>query len=92
MDLILCAISPVALAFDDRLHPMRTCGNDIKGKEQEMAGMGWPLLFLIARIFIMKMQFHSISGLAQSQDAVSYDKRVCVRGITHPLRPLIVNE
>jgi len=70
MDLILCTICPVALAFNDRLHQIRICGNDIKGLEPEMAGIERPLLFLIARVFIMKMQFHSISCLAQLQVAV----------------------
>lgn len=35
-----------------------------------MGGKEWPLLFLIAGVFIMKMQFHSISRLAQLQVAV----------------------
>lgn len=41
-----------------------------KRMEQEMAGMEWPLLFLTAWVFIMKMQFHSISRLAQPHVAV----------------------
>lgn len=70
MDLIFCTICPVALAFNDRLYQIGIRGSDIKGIEQEMAGIEWPLLFLIAWVFIMKMQFHSISCLAQLQVAV----------------------
>lgn len=61
MDLIFSAICPVALAFNDRLYRMSICGNDIKGMKQETAEWERPLLFLIAWVFIMKMQFRSIS-------------------------------
>lgn len=64
---VFCTICPLALAFNDSLHQISICGNDIKGIEQETAGVEWPLLFLIAWVFIMKMQFHSIRCLAQPQ-------------------------
>lgn len=70
IDLIFCTICPIALALNDRLYQIGICGNDIKRTEQEMAGIERPLLFLIAWVFIMKMQFHSISRLAQLQVAV----------------------
>lgn len=70
MDLIFCTICPIALAFNDRLYQIRICGNDIKGMEQRVAGREQPWLFLIAWVFIMKMQFHYISCLAQLQAAV----------------------
>lgn len=70
MDSIFCTIYLVALALNDRLYQIRICGNDIKRVEQGTAGVERPLLFLIARVFIMKMQFHSISCLAQLQVAV----------------------
>lgn len=74
MDVLCCTLCLIALAFRDRLYQIKNHRNGIKEKEQEMAGKEQPLLFLITRVFIMKMRFHSISCLVQLHVAVSYDE------------------
>lgn len=46
------------------------CGDDVEETELGVAVAARPLLFLITRVFIMKMQFHSISCLAPPPLAV----------------------
>lgn len=70
------------------------CGDDTKETELGVAVTAQPLLFLIAWVFIMKMQFHSISCLALPTLAVFNMTKgfFHARGSAHPSQPLIVNE